>query len=122
MEFLISVLTERLLIIVLIKGIAMSEDYNNLHLKDIDEIFNLKYRLEEMRDRLVELDYAQDAAQETQELLLLIERFELQAQAHIDNLREVWEVVEHWQFCDSDEKDLKKALGKYRQEKIDTGV
>lgn len=72
--------------------------------------------LEQMADRLAGLGYAQDAARETQELLVQLRQWTVRAEVRMDRLRDVWKAVEWWDSCDSGEEQLKAALAKYRGE------
>jgi hypothetical protein len=70
--------------------------------------------LESMADRLAGLSYADDAARETAELLMIIKQFETRAEVIADRLRDIWMAVEWWDSCDSGEDSVKKALDDYR--------
>lgn len=70
--------------------------------------------LESMVDRLSGLNYADDAARESAELLMIIRQFETRAEVISDRLRGVWRAVEWWDSSDSGEDSVKDALGEYR--------
>lgn len=70
--------------------------------------------LSDMVDRLSGLDYADDAARESMELLMIIRQFETRAEVIADRLRGVWKSVEWWDSCDSSEDGVKTALIEYR--------
>lgn len=95
--------------------------YNYLCLKDADQIREREEELQWMADRLSELGYAQDAAQETMEVLLTIRAFETRMQARIDRLRGIWRAVEWWDSGDSGEDSLEHELKVYRGEDTDVG-
>jgi len=87
--------------------------YSYLCYKDADQILEHLSELEDMRDRLAELEYAADAAQETAELILIINQFFVRAGEVIDRLAPVWKAVEWWDSGDSGEDNLKKTLVEY---------
>ncbi|MFJ2110634.1 hypothetical protein ACIOEX_01675 [Streptomyces sp. NPDC087850] len=69
-----------------------------------------------MADRLAELGYAQDAAAETEELLVMLQQWEIRAQVRAKRLAGVWKAVEWWDSCDSGENGVREALAAYRGE------
>lgn len=89
--------------------------YDYLCFKDSDEILAYERQMEEMSQRLAGLGYAEDAARETEETLLLLRQFRVRIQTRINRLRNVWKSVEWWDSCDSDEGGLKAALEEYRK-------
>lgn len=89
--------------------------YNYLcEVQDLEDLRSRRYDLEEMASRLAGLGYAQDAARETEELLLLLRQWEVRATARIVRLADVWKAVEWWDSCDSGEDNVREALTKYR--------
>jgi hypothetical protein len=70
--------------------------------------------LQSMADRLAELGYANDAARETQTLLLEIRAFRNRATPVLDRLEGVWKSVEWWTSADWSEESVREALAKYR--------
>lgn len=91
--------------------------YNYLcHVQDLEDLRSHRYDLEEMASRLAGLGYAQDAARETEELLLLLRQWEVRAAARLERLTEVWKAVEWWDSCDSGEDEVRAALAKYRDD------
>ena len=70
--------------------------------------------LSNMVDRLAGLGYADDAARESAELLMIIRQFETRAEVIADRLNGVWKAVEWWDSCDSGEESVKVALVDYR--------
>ena|SRR5579872_5698491 len=93
--------------------------YNYLcHKFDVDELIRGGMQdLQSMTDRLAGLGYASDAARESEELLLTIRQMQNRTQVMMDRLRDVWQAVEWWDSCDSDEDRVKDALKKYRGKK-----
>lgn len=81
---------------------------------DLDELACRQFDLRDMADRLAGLGYAQDAAAETEELLLLLRQWQVRLEVRIRRLEGVWKAVEWWDSCDSGEDGLKQALAKYR--------
>jgi hypothetical protein len=88
--------------------------YHYLCHKDGHEIVDIPVSLSAMAERLAGLGYAEDAARETEELLLILRQCEVRIQARIDRLRAVWRAVEWWDSCDSGEDGVKAALEAYR--------
>jgi hypothetical protein len=84
--------------------------------RDLDQLLDRGRQLEEMADRLAGLGYAEDAARETQELLVQIRQWEVRAQVRVNRLSDVWHAVEWWDSCDSGEDRVREALAKYRGE------
>ena len=88
--------------------------YNYLCFRDADELVEREKDLQEMADRLAELGYADDAAKETQDILLTVRQFKNRIQTSIDRISDVWKAVEWTDSCDSTENSIKKALDEYR--------
>lgn len=90
--------------------------YNYLCYKDAGELVNQQADddLDRMVDRLAGLAYAQDAAAETEHLVLTIRQTRVRLQVMIDRLRPIWEGVEWWDSCDRSEEQLKEKLKAYR--------
>jgi len=87
--------------------------YSYLCYKDADQILEHLSEIEDMRDRLAGLGYAEDAAQETAELILIINQCFDRIDEITVRLAAVWKAVEWWDSGDSGEDDLKKALVEY---------
>ncbi|HEX5566100.1 MAG TPA: hypothetical protein VFY14_04040 [Streptomyces sp.] len=79
---------------------------------DLEDLATKKGALREMADRLASLGYAQDAARETEELLVMLQQWEVRAEVRIKRLEEVWEAVEK----DRSEARVREALAAYRGE------
>ncbi len=89
--------------------------YNYLcYAQDLEDLQSHRHELEAMATRLAGLGYAQDAARETEELLLLLQQWEVRAAARLQRLTAVWKAVEWWDSCDSGEDGVQAALAKYR--------
>lgn len=84
------------------------------HIFDVRDVDSKTYALREMADRLAGLGYAEDAARETEETLLLYRQFEVRMMTRIERLRGVWKAVEWWDSADSGEEGVHAALAKYR--------
>lgn len=96
--------------------------YNYLFtVQDLEDLQAKRGSLEDMAERLAELGYAQDAARETEELLLLFRQWETRAQVRIRRLTDVWHAVEWWDSNDGSEEDVRQTLAKYRGEHDDAG-
>jgi hypothetical protein len=81
---------------------------------DLEDLQARRWDLEEMATRLAGLGYAQDAARETEELLLLLRQWEVRATARMERLTAVWKAVEWWDSSDWGEPQVHEALAKYR--------
>jgi len=88
--------------------------YDYLYCKDVDSLLNSVPTVQEMADRLAGLGYAEDAARETEELLLTLRQFENRINSMQARLSCVWRAVEWWDSCDSGEDCVKDALQEYR--------
>ncbi|MEU0991946.1 hypothetical protein [Streptomyces sp. NPDC005953] len=84
------------------------------HSWDLGDLLDKRGSLEEMSQALAALGYAQDAARESEELLVLLRQWETRADVRIKRLRDVWKALEWWHSADYDEDDFKAALAKYR--------
>jgi hypothetical protein len=87
------------------------------HTWDLNKLMDKRGDLEEMASELAGLGYAQDAARETEELLVMLRQWEVRAAVRIERLREVWKAVEWWRSCDYSEDQVRKALTEYRGER-----
>lgn len=90
--------------------------YNYLCFKDTSEILSNQDDLERMVERLAELGYAEDAAREADELLLMIRQFVIRCDVRLKRLNPIFKAVEWWDSCDWSEDSVKQALDKYRGE------
>jgi hypothetical protein len=89
--------------------------YNYLFIADsLAELQQREPQLREMADRLAGLGYAQDAARETEELLVFLRQWQTRALVRVARLAEVWQAVEWWDSHDSSEEAITFALEKYR--------
>lgn len=84
--------------------------------QDLEDLRARRFDLEEMASRLAGLGYAQDAARETEELLLLLRQWETRAAVRMSRLSDVWRAVEWWDSNDSSESRVHEALAKYRDD------
>jgi len=81
---------------------------------DLDSLLHKQEQVQRMADRLAQLGYAEDAAKETQELLLTLRQFENRINAMQGRLQAVWRSVEWWDSCDTSEDGVNMALDEYR--------
>lgn len=89
--------------------------YNYLYsMQDLEDLQARQHDLRDMADRLAGLGYAQDAARETEELLLLLRQWETRAAVRMSRLTAVWRAVEWWDSNDSGESAVTETLTKYR--------
>ncbi|WP_306317219.1 MULTISPECIES: hypothetical protein [unclassified Streptomyces] len=86
------------------------------YVQDLEDLRSQRHDLEDMASRLAGLGYAQDAARETEELLLLLRQWEVRATARVARLTDVWKAVEWWDSSDSGEDGVHEALAKYRND------
>lgn len=84
------------------------------HAFDLEDIRSKQGDLQHMIDFLAGLGYADDAARESAELLMLMRQWDIRAQVIIKRLSEVWKSAEWWQSCDSSEESFKATLIEYR--------
>lgn len=84
------------------------------HTWDLNDLMDKRGDLEEMASELAGLGYAQDAARETEELLVMLRQWEVRASVRLERLREVWKAVEWWRSCDYSEDQVREALAEYR--------
>ncbi len=92
--------------------------YDYLCHKGVDELIGSSHdqaNLEAMAMRLVGLGYAEDAARETEELLLILRQATVRLQTRLDRLSGIWKAIEWWDSCDSGEDEVHVALQKYRE-------
>lgn len=91
--------------------------YDYLCFKDAPELCEGHHQanIEAMSQRLAGLGYAEDAARETEELLLIIRQSMIRIQVRAQRLSELWRAVEWWDSGDSGEDGLKESLVRYRE-------
>lgn len=89
--------------------------YDYLCYKDALQLLDYEGPLSAMANRLTGLGYAQEAAQETSELLSIVQRTLKDIQIRAGHLRNVWQAVEWWDSGDWDEDGVKQALAEYRK-------
>lgn len=82
--------------------------YNYLYCKDSSQLLSgeADEELQNMADRLAGLGYANDAAKETQSLLLLLRQSRNRIESQIERLKDVWHIVEWVDSGDSSEPDI----------------
>jgi hypothetical protein len=83
---------------------------------DLGDLLNKRTELREMADRLAGLGYAEDAARETEELLVMLRQWQVRAEVRVRRLLDVWHAVEWWDSSDWSEEQVCKALAAYRSE------
>lgn len=89
--------------------------YDYLFAKDCDlGLLDAEHHIQRMAERLAGLGYAEDAARETEELLLLIRQAKVRIQTRADRLSGVWKAVEWWDSGDSGEENVMNELERYR--------
>lgn len=97
--------------------------YNYLcAIQDLEDLQARQHDLANMAERLAGLGYAQDAARETEELLLLFRQWQTRADIRLRRLTDVWKAVEWWDSNDSSETRVHEALAKYRGDHDDAGT
>ena len=83
---------------------------------DLDGLLTKMGDLEAMSRALARLGYAQDAARETEELLVILRQWQVQTEVRLERLTPVWKAMEWWRSSDWSEDDLREELAKYRGE------
>lgn len=96
--------------------------WSYLYCKEIDDLLQYEGLIEDMADRLASLGYANDAAKETQELVLVIRQFRNHAGTIKDRLSDIWRAIEWWDSSDSGEDGVKNALKEYRGDNAEQGA
>lgn len=86
--------------------------------KGADELVQFEEQLERMTNYLAGRGDAEDAARETQEVLLLIRQYKVRIEARAKRLHEIWRTVEWHISGDYSEGQVKEALARYRDEKV----
>lgn len=86
------------------------------YVNELNDLMDKAGPLEQMADRLAGLGYAEDAARETQELLVQLRQWQVRAQVRMRRLSPVWKAVEWWDSADSSEGAVREALAAYRGE------
>lgn len=84
---------------------------------DLDDILAKQNDLRDMADRLGGLGYAQDAAAETEELLVQLRQWQIRTEVRLKRLTPVWKAVEWWDSADYSEDQVHAALKTYRGDK-----
>ena len=84
------------------------------HSWDLGDLLAKRGELERMSARLAGLGWAEDAARETEELLVMLRQWQIRAETRIGRLRDVWKAVEWWDSCDWSEDRVRQALAAYR--------
>jgi len=88
--------------------------YDYICYKEPEDLLEYDSTIQEMADDLAKLGYANDAAADTQDLLLELRAFKNRIRARQQRLEGVWRAKEWWRSGDSGEDDFKKALESYR--------
>lgn len=83
---------------------------------DLSDLLAKESDLEAMADRLAGLGWAEDAARETQELLVMLRQWKIRAEVRAQRLINVWHAVEWWDSHDWSEQQVRDALARYRGE------
>ena len=90
--------------------------YNYLFCKSGDDLVDIPGDLEAMAERLEKLGWAEDAARETEELILILRQAQVRTSLRIHRFMDIWHAVEWWDSGDSGEERVKDALAIYRGE------
>jgi hypothetical protein len=89
--------------------------YDYLFAQESSDLLAHEGNLEAMSARLAGLGYAQDAARETEELLVIIRQVRVRLQVRMDRVKGVWRAIEWWDSADSGEDAVRDALARYRE-------
>jgi len=88
--------------------------YNYLYAAvDLEDLQAQRHNLEGMAQRLAGLGYAQDAARETEELLVLLRQWEIRAAVRLKRLADVWHAVEWRDSCDWGDDTMREAFAEW---------
>lgn len=90
--------------------------FDYLCFEELPQLISDFRQLQRMSDTLAELGYADDAARETEELILFLRQLKNRAEIRINRLNGVWKAVEWWKSYDTSEESVHKALAEYRKE------
>jgi hypothetical protein len=96
--------------------------YEYLFIKDSAELMERIDLLSRMSDRLAGLGYAEDAANETEELIVIIRQAMNRIDVRARRLRDVWRAIEWLDSFDSTEEYVKDELVAYRDELVKAGT
>lgn len=91
--------------------------YNYLCYSDFEQLIERQGDLEAMSARLAGLGWAEDAARETEELIVLLRQWKVRAETRVERLKDVWHAVEWWDSSDYGEDQVRQAVATYRGEK-----
>jgi len=83
---------------------------------DLADLLGKETDLQDMADRLAGLGWAEDAARETEELLVMLRQWKIRAEVRVRRLFDVWHAVEWWDSGDWSEERVREVLAKYRGE------
>lgn len=89
--------------------------YDYLYTADIHELLTRMSDVMRMTNRLFKFGYAEDAAKESENLMLILSVARQSIDVHFSNLRDVWKAVEWVDSNDWGEDQLKEVLRKYRE-------
>ena len=89
--------------------------YNYLYFRSGDELFERVGDIKAMQERLAGLGYAEDAAAEVEEILLILNQTRIRLNTRMRRLEGVMRAVEWKDSGDSGEDAIKEALKKYRE-------
>lgn len=89
--------------------------FDYLFVKDASDILAVEDDVQDMADALSRLEYAQDAATETKEILQALRDFRESMEFRLNRIASVWKGVEWWYSGDSGEDGVREALKEYRQ-------
>jgi len=87
--------------------------YDYLCYADATELFNKRQSISDMVTALAGLGHL-DAARETESIKLILNQFEVQIDARLRRLQDVWKAVEWTESGDTGPEAIEIAIAKYR--------
>jgi len=94
--------------------VSFEHDVHSASSRDVFDVPDSAF--EELANALAKLGYADDAAKETTELLLLLRQTRVRAEAIQGRLEDVWRTLWQWSEYKMSEDMVKVALKRYRGE------
>ncbi|WTW93645.1 hypothetical protein OG216_09765 [Streptomycetaceae bacterium NBC_01309] len=81
---------------------------------ELADLLRREHDLKEMADRLAGMGGAEDAARETEELLVQLRQWKVRAEVRVRRLSDVWQAVEWEDSGDGHPGQIGEALSRYR--------
>lgn len=86
------------------------------YVQDLSDLMDHRYgNLKDMQASLAKLEESKKEAEDTQEIIDLIEEFDLKMQEKVESLRGVWKATEWWFSGDSGKEEFLAAIEKRKE-------